>query len=228
MDGLVGTLLDALKTRGIGDHTLVILTSDHGEELYQHDYFFLHALSIYDSVLHIPLILRMPGRLEEGAVRDEVVQSIDIAPTLYELLGLTPEGPFEGRSLLIEEEQGAAFSELGPEIYSLRTPRWHLIYNPKGYSSAGIGEELQRGHRNRFDLARDELYDLISDPTELHDLAEHEVEVRERLQQRIEDWLEGGAEPGSPALQPTPAIRKELESLGYLEESDHQQPAADE
>jgi arylsulfatase A-like enzyme len=237
VDRLVESLLAALKARGIENRTLVILTSDHGEELYQHDYFFLHALSIYDSVLHVPLILRLPGSLPAGVVRDEVVQTIDIAPTLFDLLRLTPDARFEGRSLVSDVLSGdVAFSELGPEIYSLRTRRWHFIYNPKGYSSIGLGEELHRGHRNRFDLARYELYDLDSDPSEEHNLVEQEVEVRERLQQKLEDWLENGIESGiengierkldrrSPPIRPSPEIRAELESLGYLEGPDHQQP----
>ncbi len=65
-DAQVGQLLDGLDRAGLAESTLVVLVSDHGEELYEHNHYFFHAYSIYESVLRILLILRLPGVLPAG------------------------------------------------------------------------------------------------------------------------------------------------------------------
>jgi arylsulfatase A-like enzyme len=125
---------------------LVALTSDHGEELYDHDFYFFHSGSTHDAALRVPLVLRLPGRLPAGRCIDRPVVNIDIAPTLSELLGVARRLAFEGKSLAGDmlgsvgegAEEQAALSELEREIHSLRTSRWRFIYNPSGYEPADV------------------------------------------------------------------------------------------
>ena len=77
--GRIETEIDA---QGLRASTLVVLTSDHGEELYQHNRFFLHAWSIYDSVLRVPLVLRLPGVLPAGRLIDGVIRIEDVGGRL--------------------------------------------------------------------------------------------------------------------------------------------------
>lgn len=224
VDQHVGELMGALEEAGLAGDTLVALAADHGEELYQHNHFFMHAWSIYESVLHVPWILRLPGRLPAGTRVPGVVAMADLAPTLLELLGLPVPAEFSGQSLAAlatgraaPEPEGAVFSELGPEIYSVRTERWHYLHNPLGLSSPGT-QPGDHGDERRFTIAVDELYAVRDDPQEKNDLSARHPEVVAELRARLEAWLaatRGRARTG--AVELTPERRRMLEELGYLE-----------
>lgn len=223
VDALVAEVLGALDDLGLRDETLVVLTADHGEELYDHDFYFFHSWSIYDSVLHIPLVMRLPGRIAAGTVIDSIVESVDLAPTLIELLRLSSAETYEGRSLVgllagepaRSRDFSEAFAELGPEIHSLRTSRWQYIQNPKRYSSAGArGERF--GHRGFFQIDAEELYDLEADPGQQHNLADLRPDVARAMRKRLGEWLE--ETPSKlPVSEISPDARMELEQLGYIE-----------
>jgi arylsulfatase A-like enzyme len=96
-DERVGQMLTALDKAGLTDHTVIVVTSDHGDD------FFLHADVdhglLYDSTTRVPLILVDPRASAKGVVVDDVVQSVDLAPTLLELAGIQPDAQMDGRSL---------------------------------------------------------------------------------------------------------------------------------
>lgn len=223
IDTHVGALLSEIDAAGIRDQTLVVFTADHGEELYDHDFYFLHSYSLSRSVLWTPLIMRLPGVLPEGHVVKELVQAVDIAPTVLSLLGLPVPERIEGLDLSsLAKGEGphpraspVAYAELGPEIYALQTPRWKYIHNPKRYSSPGATEQGS-GYFAFFRIATDELYDLRADPGEQHDVASRHPEVVSALRERLITWLATGEDP-LPASAITPESRAELKALGYLE-----------
>ncbi|HSV08065.1 MAG TPA: sulfatase, partial [Candidatus Binatus sp.] len=99
VDAEIGRLLDGLATRGLLDHTLVVVSADHGEEHWDHGSFF-HGQSLYDELLHVPLLMRFPDRAYAGRVVREPVRALDIVPTIAEVLGLPAFPEFEGTSLL--------------------------------------------------------------------------------------------------------------------------------
>jgi len=99
VDAEIGRLLDGLASRGLLDHTLVVVSADHGEEHWDHGSFF-HGQSLYDELLHVPLLMRFPDRAYAGRVVREPVRALDIVPTIAEVLGLPAFPEFEGRSLL--------------------------------------------------------------------------------------------------------------------------------
>ena len=109
MDAEIGRLLAHLRTLGLYEKTLVVFTSDHGEEFLEHGWMF-HGQSAYGELANVPLIMRRPGAVPAGVTIDQTVRSIDIMPTVLELSGLpVPEG-IQGRSLipLLSSAQGTA------------------------------------------------------------------------------------------------------------------------
>ncbi len=182
MDACLQTLFGALEALGVEGETIVAVTADHGETLYDHDCFFDHH-GLYDQTLHVPLILRCPGRVPAGRRIGGYCSHQDLVPTLLDLAGLHPEGPsFDGRSLL-PMMRGEVPSHAG-EFYitectwmrkhGWRTPEWKLIValEPDFHGKPPV-----------------ELYNLAEDPGENSNLAESEPEVVAMLRSRMERWI---------------------------------------
>ena len=98
-DEKLGEFLSFLKQSGIADQSLIVITSDHGEEFKEHGQFF-HKQLYYRPNLHVPLIIRMPDYPKRQIRINELVQSIDLLPTIVEIAGLPPHSEAQGRSLL--------------------------------------------------------------------------------------------------------------------------------
>ena len=97
-DHLVGALLKTLRDTGMWENTIIIITSDHGENLGEHDHFD-HCFAMYDQTLHIPLIIHDPSRFEPGSVDDQPTQLVDIFPTLMAITGDAAAHPTHGIDL---------------------------------------------------------------------------------------------------------------------------------
>ena len=134
LDRNVGVVLDKLRELNLENDTLVIYMADHGYSLGQHGRFEKHVC--YDPALRVPLILRWPGRIQTGAVIENFTESIDVPPTLLELLGAEPFRVNQGQSLSGYLKTGrtasprqSIFSEyLENEEACVRTDRWKLIH----------------------------------------------------------------------------------------------------
>ena len=98
LDSQIGKLMDELKSRGLLDNTLVVITSDHGEELGEHG-LFGHGRSLYSQELHVPLVILVPGGSAAGRVVSEPVSLRDLPATFVDLLGYAQDSPFPGKSL---------------------------------------------------------------------------------------------------------------------------------
>ncbi|MDA7633203.1 sulfatase-like hydrolase/transferase [bacterium] len=101
MDAEMGRLLKALKEMGIDDDTLIVFSSDHGEELWEHGRFF-HSHTVYGELSQVPLMFRWPGNpnFRKGGMVDRVIENLDIMPTLLELSGIEGPAAMQGRSLV--------------------------------------------------------------------------------------------------------------------------------
>ncbi len=172
-DRYIGRILDELDQLRLAGRTIVVFNSDHGEMLGDHGLLFKGGY-FYDEVVHAPLILRAPG-LPAGKRVPDLVETVDLMPTLLDLLGLATPDRLQGRSLLplisgAERRSGAAYSEF-PGIKMVRTREWKLVH----YVRAPYGE----------------LYDLREDPHELynrwHDPAY--AAARSEMLGRLADWL---------------------------------------
>jgi arylsulfatase A-like enzyme len=186
----------------LGDGLLVI-TADHGEELGEHGRFG-HSTRFYEELLHVPLLMRLPGQRERRDIAC-LARHIDLGPTLLDLCGLPPEPAFVGRSL--------ARYVLGVEADT--GPEPPLIAEAR-ISAEQMHYSVQHGG---FKLTQDprELYDLSSDPAERRNLIRERPEVAERLTCLLSAHRQGAVpESAGPEVAPV-RLRDRLRSLGYLE-----------
>jgi arylsulfatase A-like enzyme len=134
VDAQLGRLVSTLRARGRLDDTILVVTGDHGESFGEHGD-WLHGLALYESEIHVPLLLRHPHRLPAGQVVAGPVQHVDVFPTLLDLAGLRAR-EVQGTSLLpLLRGQASpprvAFTELADDAFVavLTTPDWKLIRN---------------------------------------------------------------------------------------------------
>jgi arylsulfatase A-like enzyme len=216
-DAFLGRLFAELKALGIDDRTLIVVTSDHGEEFAEREpthFYDAHCLTQYDELIHVPLIFRLPGERHAGTVVDRQVELIDVAPTVLDLLRTPVPEAIEGHSLLAhfggrELPAEPALSEAtcaGPEIKALRTrtSKYMAAFTATGGERAGIPGPLEW----------ERLYDLSKDPAEKHDLAsksQHLAALRAEMMRRI-------SRTGQPATagQLSPETQEALRALGYV------------
>ncbi|WP_257461200.1 sulfatase family protein [Archangium lipolyticum] len=139
-DTLVGELLAALKRRGQADSTLVVLLSDHGEHLANEEGRGLgHGEHLWGSAaLRIPFVLRLPGRVEAGRIVEGRTRSIDVAPTLLELLGVPAPDTFRGRSLASWVAPGARVPPVPDAPALLETDLWFSDRDGQPYQEVRI------------------------------------------------------------------------------------------
>jgi arylsulfatase A-like enzyme len=183
MDAAIRAIFTALETAGILDDTIVVINSDHGETLYDHECYFDHH-GMYDQTLHVPLIIRYPAKVPTGRRIAGYNQHQDLMPTLLELAGVEPENPiaFDGQSLvpMMEGEVASHRSELyitectWMRKHGWRTPEWKLIValEPDFHCKPPV-----------------ELYNLVEDPGENVNVADREPQMVALLRARMEAWI---------------------------------------
>ncbi len=168
LDAQLGRLFDELQRRGLLDHTIVIVTADHGEEFAEHGY-MSHGNGLNFPALHVPLIVRFPrGGIPAGAHVETPVSLVDVPATIAELSGTTEGSLIPGRSLapLWRGDSTTQRSPILSELYWVRNqPEWYPV-------SGGNMRSLVRGrfHYIAGPDAREELYDIAADPYERDDL----------------------------------------------------------
>ncbi len=211
LDAQVKTLSAALAETGAKDRTLVVLFSDHGES-FEHDYYFNHARVLYDATLHVPLIIAFPGVVLPGVVVETQVRTIDILPTVLELLGIPGDVKFQGQSLApllhgLEQHLPSAFSLTDPwrpsHLESVRSEGWKLILGPND-------------RQTLFDLAQDA---GENHPIEARDHPIAKVLRDEHLRHKarlaaLESRMMGPPPPPRPELSPQEI--EQLKRLGYV------------
>jgi choline-sulfatase len=183
-DALVGQLLDALDQLGLAANTTVVVMADHGEAFGTHIVAgkpaFFHGDTLYRELTNVPLMFRVPGA--QPAMRDDVVQLVDVAPTIAALFGVAPAASWQGRSLIPALagqplEPRPAFSEL------LAAPEWD--HEAKAMTTA----DGKRRVYYRISDSKWEIYDLENDPDEKVNIAER-GDAKE-LQRALAAWIEG-------------------------------------
>lgn len=207
LDLELGRFLDALERSGRASDTLVVVTSDHGEEFGEHGS-LLHGSTHYEEMLRVPLLLRGPG-LPAGLRIDTPVSLVDVAPTLLDVLGVGPDGAPDGRSLRPLWEGRGADGEDPRALIAEAAP-------------ALEGDRLVAVRMGPYKLVVDEsdgsraLYDLTSDAGEREDVAADHAYLVDHLSRVAEQRAVRRA--GGPVL-PLPAKRRaQLRALGYAVE----------
>lgn len=197
----VGRVLDALEETGQAEDTIVVLLSDHGEEFLDHGG-LRHGHTLFSELVRVPLILRVPGRSPARVAK--VVRTVDVLPTVLDLVGLPTPADIMGRSLVREGAPLPALAE--------------IRLDPEALLEAVVHD----GHKLIHDLTNDTyvLFDLSADPSESRDVADElpdklaelkailagSVRRSERMAERYEI---------SPELDLSPAVLEHLDGLGY-------------
>jgi len=224
-DTEIGRLVEGLRDAGLWDRMLAVMTSDHGESLGEHRYFFGHGMLGFQTCLHVPLIVRYPSVLEPG-VDPHPVELLDLAPTILELAGAKLDGGTwaQGHSLvprllepgssggeIVHSEAGYAVDEKW--IRTVYDGRWKLVHAPWRSDQRKIAGEGVRWI----------LYDLAQDPGELENLADAHPEEVERLSAELLSWAEADRFPVERDPEGCVDDRsvderteQELRALGYL------------
>jgi hypothetical protein len=192
-DKMLGDLFALLRATGVQDDTVIVLTSDHGEHLFDHG-LLGHGMSVFEPLSHVPLVIRVPG--DETREVSAVVEQVDLAPSLLDVLGIPvdPAWRWDGDSL---GAGGLGFCQQGPRE-SVRDARFKLIVD------RSTGTEV--------------LHDLELDPDETTDFGHRNTPARDNLRDEMRRWRAGfdtGFTPVPMTLDPDEIER--LRALGYVQ-----------
>jgi arylsulfatase A-like enzyme len=210
-DAQIGKLMDFLDESGLAENTIVILVSDHGEEFLERRHWGHVELNLYDEILKVPMLMRIPG-VPGNQVIGQQVSTMDIMPTILELAGCRIPEKVLGTSL---------------------TPLWSG--NPEAYNVAvAIGERWRdtshmiavrtEEYKYIWDDAQPDapmLFDLRTDPKEQHNIAAEHSEIVEKLHQHVKAQLERMRSTAPAEASKEPVLDEEivarLRGLGYVE-----------
>jgi arylsulfatase A-like enzyme len=222
MDHHLGRLLDDLQRREILDDALLVVTSDHGENLWDHEVRFDHGFTVYQSTMRAVCLMRFPNGERGGARVDQLLASIDVMPTILDFLGLEVPPSIDGegmdlRTMSATSRPRTRFGQATKPWEDVETdPRWTNIHKSRCVRE-GRFKFIQTPYRGT-----EELYDVISDPGENFNLLEHRSTETDDLasgfRRELEAWASStralpsefeGAQRGETV--------ERLRSLGYLE-----------
>jgi arylsulfatase A-like enzyme/Flp pilus assembly protein TadD len=209
MDAQLGRLMEEIRARGTSRKTLVVVVGDHGEGLNDHDEMF-HGYFLYSTSLHVPLIFWGPDLVPSGKRVDSLVRTVDIAPTVLDLLGCPALERAQGTSLVPLIRNGAR--DLGLAAYAETTDSLtQLTLAP--LRSLAVGDW-------KYILApKPELYRLDTDPGEKRNLIAGHPEVAERMRRQLRELIANAPRPAAAedaTISMNAADLGRLESLGYV------------
>jgi arylsulfatase A-like enzyme len=212
-DHFFGAFLERLSALGLANDTLIVVTSDHGEEFDDHGSWG-HGHSVYQELLHVPLMFRLPNRVPAGTKVGEAVSTLDISATVTDLLGVPAMAHNEGHALVglmlgeAPSQPAVAFSDFQDDRRVITTGRWKLIL---------------RGNLTST------MFDLVADPTEKNQLDASAFPIGRRYSRMLlgqflgasdrADWLsaeqKGGTQLERENAEMDDTIRDQLRALGY-------------
>jgi len=180
-DSNVGAVWQELERQGIAKDTAVLLSSDHGFFLGEHHFYDKRLM--YEPSIRVPMMVRCPGRVKGGTARDEMVLNVDMAPTLLDIAGLSPDAEMQGKSMMPLAE--------GREV-DWRKDWLYEYYEYPGFENVrpcrGVRTDRYKFIHFFTDPQEFELYDLKADPDEMNNLygnAGYE-EITAHLKARLE------------------------------------------
>ncbi len=199
VDTAFGRLIDFLREEELYDDTIIVFTSDHGEEFGERGFVGWHSHTLYDELLRVPLLVKLPGAAHAGASVEEQVRGIDIAPTILAALGLDAPAGFEGVSLLGPLSGSGSVPEhavsrkdvvITDDFASVRTPDWKWF--------------------------RGSLFHLASDPEEATEVSGANMDTGEALSAKLEELSATRPRPAPHKVVPDEELLNQLRSLGYV------------
>lgn len=220
VDERIDRLLAALQEKGVLENTWIVVTSDHGEELGDHQQYYFHGASIYDAVLKIPLIVVGP-KAKAGLRVEQLVQNVDLAPTLLQLAGYNPLPGMEGYSFSDvvlgkseKFERDYVVAEWQDLIYSWFDGEYKYILNPLG--ACPVKPPFARANK-AFEYDREELYNIKEDPTEQNNIVKENEEIVRAMRKKLEQWIHQDQHQKSMKTSKTAEGSVEaMQALGYM------------
>jgi arylsulfatase A-like enzyme len=221
---LIGPLIATLKDLGLYDRTMIIFTSDHGEEFFEHRGWG-HGHSLYDESLKVPLIIKFPESRFKGKRIHDIISLVDIFPTVLEEMGIERSGfDIDGRSLfpLItgkEEGDRMFLADVAAHVLTSRIPR--RVAMNRGKEKLILSQKFDPADLQFFVhpppiLSAVELYDLAQDPGERHNVADERSHLANQIIQRIDEIYKSARKKKTKKLEIDQELRKQLKALGYI------------
>ncbi len=233
LDAEIARLVERLRAFGLDDNTAIVFMSDHGEEFQDHGRMW-HGHSVYGELAHVPLFIRWPGRVPGGTRVDEVVESIDIMPTLLDFSQLAHPKGIQGQSLVpwlaikdgpqvaawkrrpaITEKTVMTTAGDAPDPNNERDVSWESVALNDGDWKL-IHHTIRPAGRPEY-----ELFDAKRDPLDQHDVASEHADVVSRLAKALDGWRQmakaAKLKPDAEVTKNmTPEQLQKLKSLGYV------------
>lgn len=217
VDAQIGRLLAGLEERGLTRDTLIVLTADHGESMWENAYYLEHGNVPYQTTGAAPLIFALDGRFDGGAVIEDPVGVIDVFSTVLAATGTPPPAGVASTNLLpVAEGKGGAPAHVFME--SGKYEPFQLVARKGAWKLVQLRSPKDREWLGRPEVA---LYDLASDPTEQADVAAQNPEVVAELTAALAEWqkttprFSGDVKTDLKKLDPK--TQEMLRALGYLE-----------
>lgn len=217
LDRQIGRLIDHLEATGLTDNTIVVVASDHGEEFLDHGRWGHWESNLYDEIVRVPLLIRLPQHGDATVIHRQV-RTMDLMPTVLDLCRCPAPGSgnglsrMEGTSLVPLWNQSAGSYEVTEAICEMHRPPWHRI------------AVRTATHKYIWDNKRPrqpELYDLQADPEETTNVAADQAQLVERFEAIVRRHLErvAATEPAKApdALELDDATKRRLRALGYVD-----------
>lgn len=195
MDQAFGRLESELRRRDLWHDAVVIVTSDHGEEMGERGQWGVHAHTLHDELLRVPLLVKPPG-WTTGERRTLPVRLVDVAPTVLGLAGIEPPELFDGVDLLAPD------AAPGPLVANQDTATVEPI-------------DAWRNHRWKWIGGR--LFDLDADPGETRDVADEHPDLSRDIERRIERQVSSRTAYEPRAAEPSAEVESQLRALGYAD-----------
>jgi arylsulfatase A-like enzyme/Flp pilus assembly protein TadD len=210
VDSIVGKLLDYLRSQGLYENTLIAVAADHGESLGEHGE-LTHSIFLYDSTIHVPLLLKFPSNRSAGQRVNATASLVDLAPTVLEALGQTPPTNMQGHSLLplIGNPHPENRPSLATGDHSERSFGWSALVS------------LRSGNQLYVRAPKPELYDLSADPGAKTNLYADKRATAVRFAVQLDSFVKRISEGAPQALQDglDEKSREKLSALGYVASS---------
>ncbi len=208
VDSQIARVVAFLESRGLLERTVIAVLGDHGESLGNHGE-DAHGFFIYEATARVPFIVRAPLASARGRRVADPVRTVDLVPTVLELLSLPPVKAISGRSL-VPLMTGATI-QLDLEGYA------EAMYSLHHYGWSDL-RAMRSGRFKVIDAPRPELYDLETDPGELTDIYQQRRTVGDQMVARLRAMEQGfeHAPSAAPATDVDPEVRARLAALGYV------------
>jgi arylsulfatase A-like enzyme len=222
-DREIGKLFETLKEAGLEENTLVLVTSDHGEGLGQHDHLG-HSINIYEEAVRVPLLFRWPNRIAKGRVFSAPVEQVDLVPTILDLIGVKSDDfAFQGRSLAAAlRGDGGASLDTDRPVYLYREyfeGRRMKLYSGEHVLIKGGKSGVRAGKWKYIEGKEEstrELFDLVADPQEQVNLNATNPQKAAELASQLKAWEQEHSRKESLKENISEKDLERLKALGYV------------